>query len=259
MTYEEIVARAIHERVLLQEHLNRVLTPFEQEPAICWICTRDMWGYICSEAYGDVRASVSSDYSFFQDTIDIRYRGLPVHIRENASASDEDKLFPAIVSQYIEQGFIDRLLPGMRILRNTSIFEVLEAPSNSNALTLFGLILSGYAEDRAFSAGVYAGRIGTTETHQWNYRQTGISDEPISFNYDFDGAWERERARDLYLRFTDPVFSQGTNSMEFRYGDSRMKRDILTGEWLGDLRTTELDDNFESADLSILFGTAPNE
>ena len=123
VTYEEIVARAIHERVLLQEHLNRVLTPFEQEPAICWICTRDMWGYICSEAYGDVRASVSSDYSFFQDTIDIRYRGLPVHIRENASASDEDKLFPAIVSQYIEQGFIDRLLPGMRILRNTSIFE----------------------------------------------------------------------------------------------------------------------------------------
>ena len=254
VTYEEIVARAIHKRVLLQGHLDRVLTPFEQEPAICWICTRDMWGYICSEAYGDVRASVSSDYSFLQDTIDIRYLGLPVHIRENASASDEDKLFPAIVSRDIEQGFIDRLLPGTRILRNTSILEVLEAPSNSNALTLFGLILSSYAEDRAFSAGVYAGRIGTTETHQWNHSQTGISDESIRFNYDFDRAWERERARDLYLRFTDPAFGQGTSSMEFRYGGSRMKRDVLTGEWVGDLYTTELDDNFESADLSILFG-----
>ena len=218
-----------------------------------------MWGYICSESYGTV--TVSQDYRFSQETADIRYRGLPVHIRENASASDEGKLFPAIILRDIEQGFIDRLLPGMRILRNTSIFEVLGvgAPSNSNALTLFGLILSGYAEDRALSAGVYAGRIGTTETHQWNYRQTGISDEPIRFNYDFDRAWERERARDLYLRFTDPVFSQGTSSMEFRYGGSRMKRDILTGEWLGDLRTTELDDNFESADLSILFGAAPNE
>lgn len=258
MTYEEIVARAIHKRALLQEHLDHVLTPFEQEPAICWICTRDMWGYICAEAYGEITVAERPD--IWMDTREIRYRGLSVHIRNGEDAqSDEDKLFPAIVLTSVEQGLIDRLVPGIRILRGDSILEVLEWSIGSNALTLFGLILSGYAEDRAFSAGVYAGRIGTTETHQWNYRQTGISDEPVRVNYDFDRAWERERARDLYLRFTDPVFSQGTSSMEFRYGDSRMKRDILAGEWLGDLRTTELDDNFESADLSILFGTAPNE
>lgn len=257
VTYEEIITRAIHNNMLLQEHLERALTPFEPELPIGWICTRDMWGYICSEAHGEI--TVAEWFDVWLEAREIRYRGLPVHIRNAAGdTEDEDRFFPAVILKSIEQGFIDRLSPGTRILHGTHIYEVVEAPANSNALTLFAATLSGHAADEAFSAGVYAGRIRMSDTHLWYDRQTGISDEPIRADCDFDRAWDRERARDLYLRYTGRTFGQGTSSMELRY-DHFMKRDILAGEWAGDWQTEELGDNFESADLSILFGEQPNE
>ena len=240
--YEDVISRANAEWYDLLSRLNPSCSPFTHEFQFAWVCNEDVFDYIYHTHRRDI--IVSEDSSLWMTAREIRYRGHPVRIRTYwEDCHNQNPMFAAIVlngeeaAEYTAHHYLNWFPVGTKVLRGDYLLEVVEA-GRHHVLTT----------------------IGTALDYQWYItshfigRRTEPNDNKtyISSNYEWPGARDASWIRD----WDWPTYDLRAEDIRAALAreDARQWTRRGLGKFTHEYRAPELDDDFESPDLSTLFG-----
>ena len=218
--YEEVVLRANAEWHDLLSRLSPSCSPFMHEFQFAWVCNEDVFDYIYHTHQRDI--VVSEDFSSWTTARKILYRGLPVRIRTYwEDCHNQSPMVVAIVlkgeeaAEYTARYHLDWFPVGTKVLQGNYLLEVMEA-GRHHALTTIGMAL----DYQWYMASHFIGR------------QMAPNDNKTDISYGN---------------------SRGSYSDSSLFSNRNWEMDDIVGRTRRDPKR-DLCDNFESADLSILFG-----
>ena len=217
--YSNLIANANVRMESQKAYLESILTPFEVDVYFTWIVTPEILAYIGNEFRNNVAVSYEYDWFASPSVGRIRYRGDPVNLRSPDSSGDP----------------WDEIFPAVTVPEyHQGLID---------RLPIGARILIGNSVLEVIP--------GPNNSHSVTVFCTILSPA-----HEGDVLTARFRyGNETYISYGNSRSQYSDSSL---FSNRNWEMDDIVGRIHRDLER-DLCDNFESADLSILFGTAPNE
>lgn len=217
--YNDLIASANVRMGNQKAYLESILTPFEADVYFTWIVTPEILAYIGNEFRNNVAVSYESDWLASPSIGQIRYRGDQVKLRGPDLSGDP----------------WDEIFPAVTVPEyHQGLIDRL--PIGARVLIGNSVLEVIPGPNNSHSVTVFCTILSTAQ-----------EGDVITARFRY--------GNETYISYGN---SRGHYSDSSLFSNRNWEMDDIVGRTRRDPKR-DLCDNFESADLSILFGTAPNE